>query len=40
VNEYIEVQFRKNDRRLRVRRQLPGGIEFEENDPLDPRPHG
>jgi len=35
VNEFIEVQFRKNDKRLRVRRQLPGGIEFDENDPLE-----
>ena len=35
MNEFIEVQFRKNDKRLRVRRQLPGGIEFDENDPLE-----
>jgi len=35
VNEFIEVQFRKNDKRLRVRRQLPGGIEFDEADPLE-----
>jgi hypothetical protein len=35
VNEFIEVQFRKNEKRLRVRRQLPGGIEFDESDPLE-----
>jgi hypothetical protein len=35
MNEFIEVQFRKNDKRLRVRRQLPGGIEFDESDPLE-----
>jgi hypothetical protein len=35
MNEFIEVQFKKNDKRLRIRRQLPGGIEFEEADPLE-----
>ena len=35
MNETIEVQFKKNARRLRVRRQLPGGIEFDEPDPLE-----
>jgi hypothetical protein len=35
MNEYIEVQFRKNGTRLRVKRQLPGGIEFDETDPLE-----
>jgi len=31
VNEYIEVRFRKpGGGRLRVARQTPGGIEFEE----------
>jgi hypothetical protein len=35
MNESIEVQFRKNGKRLRVRRQLPGGIEFDERDPLE-----
>jgi hypothetical protein len=35
VNEFIEVQFKKNDKRLRIRRQLPGGIEFDEPDPLE-----
>jgi len=35
MNELIEVQFKRNDKRLRVRRQLPGGIEFDEPDPLE-----
>lgn len=35
MNESIEVQFRKNGKRLRVKRQLPGGIEFDEPDPLE-----
>jgi len=36
MNEYIEVGFRKpNGQRLRVKRQLPGGIEFEESDPIE-----
>lgn len=35
MNEFIEVRFQKNGRRLRVRRQLPGGIEFEEPDALE-----
>jgi len=35
MNEVIEVQFKKNGRRLRVKRQLLGGIELEEPDPLE-----
>ena len=35
MNEAIEIQLRKNDRRLRVNRQLPGGIELDEPDPLE-----
>jgi hypothetical protein len=35
MNEFIEVQFRKNGKRLRVKRQRPGGIEFDERDPLE-----
>jgi hypothetical protein len=35
MNEAIEVQFRRNGRRLRVKRQLPGGIEFDEADPIE-----
>jgi hypothetical protein len=35
MNEYIEIQFKKNGTRLRVKRQLPGGIEFDESDPLE-----
>jgi hypothetical protein len=35
VHEYIEIQFKKNNRSLRVKRQLQGGIEFDESDPLE-----
>ena len=36
MNEYIEVEFRKaNGQRLRVKRQVTGGIEFEEPDPIE-----
>ena len=35
MNELIEVRFRKSGRRLRVKRQRPGGIEFDEPDPLE-----
>src|SRR6476646_10219594 len=36
MNEYIEVTFRKpTGQRLRVKRQLPGGIDFEEGDPIE-----
>jgi hypothetical protein len=36
MNEYIEVAFRKsNGQRLRVKRQRPGGIEFDEGDPIE-----
>lgn len=35
MNEFIEVRFRKNAQRLRVKRQVPGGIEFDERDPLE-----
>lgn len=36
MNEYIEIRFRKpSGARLRVARQTPGGIEFEETDPLE-----
>ncbi|MDP2321080.1 MAG: hypothetical protein Q8O42_17280 [Acidobacteriota bacterium] len=36
MNEYIELQFRKpNGQRLRVKRQVSGGIEFEEPDPIE-----
>jgi hypothetical protein len=35
MNEAIQVQFKKNGKRLRVRRQLPGGIELDEPDPLE-----
>jgi hypothetical protein len=35
MNEFIEVRFQKNGKRLRVKRQVPGGIEFEESDPIE-----
>jgi hypothetical protein len=35
MNELIEVRFRKGSKRLRVKRQLPGGIEFDGPDPLE-----
>jgi hypothetical protein len=35
MNEFIEVRFQKNGRRLRVMRQVPGGLEFDEPDPLE-----
>lgn len=34
MNEYIEIQLRRNDRRLRIRRELPDGIELDEPDPI------
>jgi hypothetical protein len=34
MHEYIEIQFRRKDRPLRVARQVPGGIEFDEPDPI------
>ena len=36
MNEYIEIEFRKpRGQRLRVKRQLHGGIEFDEPDPIE-----
>ena len=35
MNEYIEVRFRKNNKPLRIARQVPGGIEFDEADPIE-----
>ena len=38
MNEFIEVRFRKpGGTRLKVKRQLPGGIEFDETDPSSAR---
>jgi len=34
MNEYIEVTFRRNNKPLRIKRQLPGGIELDEPDPI------
>lgn len=36
MNEYIEVSFRKpNGTRIKVKRQTPSGIEFDERDPIE-----
>ena len=36
MNEFIEIEFKKpNGQRLRVKRQLNGGIEFDEPDPIE-----
>lgn len=34
MNEYIEVRFRRNGRPLRIKRQVPEGIELDEPDPI------
>jgi hypothetical protein len=34
MNEYIEIQLRRHDRPLRIRRELPDGIELDEPDPI------
>ncbi len=34
MNEYIEVMFRRNGRPLRIKRQVPDGIELDEPDPI------
>ena len=34
MNEYIEIRFQRNGKPWRVRRQVPGGVEFDETDPL------
>jgi hypothetical protein len=35
MNEYIEIRFFRNTRRLKVKRQVAGGIEFDERDPIE-----
>ena len=35
MNEYIEVRFRRNGKPLPLKRQLTGGIEFDEPDPIE-----
>ena len=34
MNEYIAIRFQRNGKPWRVRRQVPGGVEFDEPDPL------
>jgi hypothetical protein len=35
MNEYIEVRFRRNGKPFPLKRQLTGGIEFDEADPIE-----
>jgi hypothetical protein len=35
MNEYIEVSFRRRGRPFSIKRQLPGGIEFDEPEPIE-----
>src|SRR5918996_1459837 len=35
MNEYIEIRFFKNGKRLKVKRQVSGGLEFDERDPIE-----
>jgi hypothetical protein len=35
MNEYIEIRFRRNGKPFPLKRQLTGGIEFDEPDPLE-----
>ena len=35
MNEYIEIRFRRRGKPFRLTRQLPGGVEFDEPDPLE-----
>jgi hypothetical protein len=35
MNEYIEIRFRRNGKPFRIKRQIPGGIEFDEPEPLE-----
>ncbi len=35
MNEYVEINLRRNDTRLRITRQVPGGIEIDEPDPIE-----
>lgn len=35
MNEYIEINLRRGGKPLRIRRQLPGGIELDERDPIE-----
>jgi hypothetical protein len=35
MNEYIEIRLRRNNKPLRIKRQLPGGIELDERDPIE-----
>src|SRR6185436_17619586 len=35
MNEFIKITLRRNDKPLRIKRQVPGGIELDEPDPIE-----
>jgi hypothetical protein len=35
MNEYIEMRFRRKGKPFHLKRQLPGGVEFDEPDPIE-----
>lgn len=35
MNEYVEINLRRNNRPVRIKRQVPGGIELDEPDPIE-----
>lgn len=35
MNEYIEISLRRHNRPLRIKRQVPGGIELDERNPIE-----
>ena len=35
MDEFIEVLLRRKDKRLRIKRHVPGGVEFDERDPVE-----
>jgi hypothetical protein len=35
MNEYIQIKLRRNNKPLRINRQVPGGIELNEPDPIE-----
>ena len=35
MNEYIEVRFRRKGKAFPLKRQLIGGVEFDESDPIE-----
>src|SRR6267142_6370148 len=39
MNEYIEISLRRNNKPLRIKRQVPGGIELDEPDAIERSVH-